>query len=109
MPFPLRLGPVQIPTSIATLKTFPQIYRLTDVLLVNTSGTDQIVKVHLVPIGGTATADNEIVHALTRSNDTLPLQINVPVAQGEFLRYVSAGSGVNIIITYTDEKPMGGL
>ncbi len=109
MGFPKRVGPAEIPTVIGTLLTFNQQFRITDVLLTNTSAVDRVVKVHLVTAGGAASASNEIVHTLVRGDDTLPLAMNVPVALGDFLRYVSAGAGINITLTYDDEKPSGGI
>jgi hypothetical protein len=105
MPFPQRIGPVELPTVNATIYTANRPMRLTFISLTNRTAFDKVVYIYIVPAGGTAADSYLLVGGLTvLAHDTWPKELRIPLIAGDSIQGYSAVAGVNFIGEIVDEK-----
>jgi hypothetical protein len=105
MSFPERVGPTQISTSLATLRTIAQPERLLGIVLTNTTAGALTVTVYIVPSGQAAGAGNQLFGTLNvPANDVVVQAFNIPLRSGDSIQAIASGTGVNFWGTVTNEK-----
>lgn len=105
MPFPQRIGPTELGTSIATIFTANRPVRLTFLSLSNRTAATRTVTIHVVPSGSTAVDANKIVPAVPIPlNDLRSFPMEIPMFAGDAIRGFADAAGVIFVGAYSDEK-----
>ena len=108
MPFPSRIGPTELGTSISTIltATFPILLRF--IAFTNRTAGDLTGTLHIVPFGSIAANGNKLADAMTvLANDFRPIgprEIAIPLQAGDTLQGFASGAGIVLIGAFSDEK-----
>ncbi len=103
--YPKRVGPAAMPTgAAASVYEAPERIVIREYTLCNTTAGTLAVTLHVVVVGGSANAGNQILPALTvPANDTIVVKAPTVLNSGEKIFALASGA-VNLMFNVTDRE-----